>query len=122
MSAIYAMTLRRVGQDIKEVLRRSEQPTRQAEIVSEPAKPIVKATPAVPPPPPHRAKKVEKKDKSREFKLSGITQAGKDSTAIINDEVVRVGAKLGEWQVVQILPDAVSLSNGSETVSVTLNR
>ena len=71
---------------------------------------------------PFASKKVEKKDKSREFKLSGITQAGKDSTAIINDEVVRVGAKLGEWQVVQILPDAVSLSNGSETVSVTLNR
>lgn len=71
---------------------------------------------------PFTSKRVENKDKSKDFKLSGITQAGKDSTAIINDEVVRVGAKLGEWQVIQILPDAVVLSNGVETASVTLNR
>lgn len=71
---------------------------------------------------PFASKKVGNKDISKDFKLSGITQAGKDSTAIINNEVIRVGAKLGEWQVIQILPDSVALSNGVETVSVTLNR
>lgn len=71
---------------------------------------------------PFVSKKPENKDRSKDFKLSGITGAGKDSTAIINDEVVRTGAKLGEWQVMQIVSDAVTLSNGIETVTVTLNR
>lgn len=71
---------------------------------------------------PFVSKKPENKDRSKDFKLSGITGAGKDSTAIINDEVVRAGAKLGEWQVIQIVSDAVTLSNGIETVTVTLNR
>ncbi|MDD4879394.1 MAG: type 4a pilus biogenesis protein PilO [Candidatus Omnitrophica bacterium] len=71
---------------------------------------------------PFVSKKPENKDRSKEFKLSGITGAGKESTAIINDEVVRTGAKLGEWQVIQIVSDAVTLSNGIETVTVTLNR
>jgi len=76
---------------------------------------ILKADPFV-------SKKPGRKDKSGDFKLSGITQAGKDSTAIINDEVVRVGAKIGEWKVTQILQDAVMLSDGNDTVTVTLNR
>ena len=71
---------------------------------------------------PFVSKRPENKDKAKDFKLSGITGAGKDSTAIINDEVVRAGAKLGEWQVMQIVSDAVTLSNGIETVTVTLNR
>jgi Tfp pilus assembly protein PilO len=71
---------------------------------------------------PFVSKKTDRKDKARDFKLSGITQAGKESTAIINDEVVKAGAKIGEWKVIQILPDAVTLSDGTETVSVTLNR
>lgn len=62
------------------------------------------------------------KGKGKEFKLSGITWAGKGSTAIINDEVVRVGTQIGEWKITQILPDAVVLSDGSETASVTLGR
>lgn len=71
---------------------------------------------------PFVSKKTDRKDKAKDFKLSGITQAGKDSTAIINNEVVKVGAKIGEWKVIQILPDAVTLSDGAENVSVTLNR
>jgi hypothetical protein len=71
---------------------------------------------------PFASKKSGKKDGAGNFKLSGITQAGKDSTAIINDEVVKVGAKIGEWKVTQILPDAVTLTDGNDTVSVTLNR
>ena len=69
---------------------------------------------------PFASKKPEIKDRSKDFKLSGIIGVGKDSTAIINDEVVRSGDKIGEWKVVQIKPDAVTLSNGTETV--TLNR
>ncbi|HOX09333.1 MAG TPA: hypothetical protein PLA52_01675, partial [Candidatus Omnitrophota bacterium] len=57
-----------------------------------------------------------------DFKLSGITQAGNDSTAIINDEVVRTGAKIGGWEVTQISKDAVTLTDGNDTVTVTLNR
>ena len=71
---------------------------------------------------PFASKRPENKDRAKEFKLSGITGAGKDSTAIINDEVVRAGAKLGEWEIIQIVSDAVTLSNGIETVTVTLNR
>ncbi|MFA5335823.1 MAG: type 4a pilus biogenesis protein PilO [Candidatus Omnitrophota bacterium] len=71
---------------------------------------------------PFVSKRAGGKDRSKDFKLSGITQAGKESTAIINDEVVKVGAKIGEWKVVKILPDAVTLSDGAEDVSVTLNR
>lgn len=71
---------------------------------------------------PFASKRAGGKDRSKEFKLSGITQAGKESTAIINDEVVKVGAKIGEWKVVKILPDGVTLSDGAEDVSVTLNR
>lgn len=70
---------------------------------------------------PFVSKRMEKK-KAKEFKLSGITWAGKDSTAIINDEVARVGTQIGEWKITQILPDAVMLSDGADTVSVTLGR
>jgi Tfp pilus assembly protein PilO len=61
-------------------------------------------------------------DKVKGLKLVGITSAGKDSTAIINDEVIKIGGQVGDWKVVQILPDAVTLSDGVETVSITLNR
>ncbi len=61
-------------------------------------------------------------DKTKNLKLAGITSAGEDSTAIINDEVIKVGGQVGDWKVVQILPDAVMLSDGVETVSITLNR
>lgn len=72
---------------------------------------------------PFTSKRVEKKtEKAKDLKLAGITSAGKDSTAIINDEVVKVGGQVGDWKVIQILPDAVTLSDGAETVSLTLNR
>ncbi len=63
-----------------------------------------------------------KRNVEKDFKLSGITWAGKNSTAIINNEVARVGTQIGEWKVTQILPDAVILSNGVETTSLTLSR
>lgn len=72
---------------------------------------------------PFASKRVEKKtDKAKDLKLAGITWADKGSTAIINDEVVKVGGQVGDWKVIQILPDAVTLSDGAETVSLTLNR
>ncbi len=70
---------------------------------------------------PFVSKKMAQK-KGKEFKLSGITAAGKDSTAIINDEVARIGTQIEEWKVTQILPDAVILSDGAETASLTLGR
>jgi len=71
---------------------------------------------------PFVSKKPGRKDKAGDFKLSGITQAGSDSTAIINDEVVRTGAKIGGWEVTQISKDAVTLTDGNDIVTVTLNR
>ena len=72
---------------------------------------------------PFISKRIDSKaDKAKDLKLAGITSAGMDSTAIINDEVIRVGGQIGDWKVVQILPDAVTLSNGVDTVSLTLNR
>jgi hypothetical protein len=71
---------------------------------------------------PFTSKKPGRKEKAGDFKLSGITQAGNDSTAIINDEVVRTGAKIGGWEVTQISKDAVTLTDGNDTVTVTLNR
>lgn len=71
---------------------------------------------------PFVSKKPGKKDKAGDFKLSGITLAGDDSTAIINDEVVRIGAKTGGWEVSRISADAVTLTDGNDTVTVTLNR
>lgn len=64
----------------------------------------------------------KKTDKAKDLKLAGITWSGKNSTAIINDEVVKVGGQVGDWEVIQILPGAVTLSDGAETVSLTLNR
>lgn len=72
---------------------------------------------------PFMAKKLfGKKDKTKDLKLAGVTWSGKDATAIINDEVVRVGSQIGEWKVIRIGQDAVMLSDGADEYSITLNR
>lgn len=48
------------------------------------------------------------------LKVAGITWRGEDSTAIINDEVVRIGGRVGERTVSKILPDRIILSDGQE--------
>lgn len=46
--------------------------------------------------------------------VAGITWRGASSTAIINDDVVRVGDRIGERTVSRIFPDKVVLSDGQE--------
>lgn len=56
------------------------------------------------------------------LKVTGITWRGEASTAIINDEVVQIGDKLGELTVQQILPDTVILSDGMESYAVAFEQ
>ena len=56
------------------------------------------------------------------LQLTGITFRGEASTAIINDEVVRVGDKVKELQITKILPDQVIVSDGSESHAIPLNK
>ena len=60
------------------------------------------------------------KTKPRDLKLSGITGKGATGTAIINEEVVRVGDKVDHLRVTQILPDRVTLTDGVELYTLTL--
>lgn len=52
--------------------------------------------------------------KRQALKVAGITWRGASSTAIINDEVVRIGDQLGEATISNIFPDKVVLSDGQE--------
>lgn len=61
----------------------------------------------------------EKKD---ELRLSGIIAGGREPTAIINDEVYRVGDYIGNKRVKQILPNMVVLTDGRQSVVLTLER
>ena len=60
------------------------------------------------------------KTKPGALKLSGITGHGAAGTAIINDEVVRVGGEVDHLRVTQILPDRVTLSDGVESYTLML--
>lgn len=71
---------------------------------------------------PFTSKKGPKKDVGKDLKLAGITWSSAEPTAIINNDVVKIGAQVEEWKVVKILPDAVILSDGFDTISLTVNR
>lgn len=60
------------------------------------------------------------KTKPRDLKLSGITGQGATGTAIISDEIVRVGDEVDHLRVTQILPDRVTLTDGVESYTLTL--
>jgi Tfp pilus assembly protein PilO len=60
--------------------------------------------------------------KKEEFQLSGIIASGKTPTAIINNEVYRVGDIIGNKKVKQILPNMVILTDGRESTVLTLER
>lgn len=60
--------------------------------------------------------------KKAEFQLSGIIASGKTPTAIINDEVYRVGDIIGNKKVKQILLNMVILTDGRESTVLTLER
>ncbi|HEX9779971.1 MAG TPA: hypothetical protein VGB20_02010 [bacterium] len=56
----------------------------------------------------------------RKLRVTGITVRGAASTAIINDEVVRVGDAIEDWTVTRIVQDGVILSDGTNTHTVPL--
>ena len=56
----------------------------------------------------------------KKLKISGITWREKESTAIINNEVVRVGEKVGSLMVQEILPDMVVISDGVQSQAIKL--
>ncbi|MBU4343175.1 MAG: type 4a pilus biogenesis protein PilO [Candidatus Omnitrophica bacterium] len=57
-----------------------------------------------------------------ELKLEGITFRRESPTAIINSDVVKVGSKIGNLTVKQVLPDAVVLSDGVEDHVLSIER
>jgi|GEM_PF-1390721 len=61
-------------------------------------------------------------EKKVEFQLSGIIASAKVPTAIINDEVYKVGDIIGNKKVKQILPNMVILTDGRESTVLTLER
>lgn len=62
------------------------------------------------------------REKESQFKLSGITWAGKNSTAIIDGKVVAQGVKIGKWEVTSISQGAVTLSHGTQSITLLLNK
>jgi Tfp pilus assembly protein PilO len=66
---------------------------------------------------------VEKINKKK-FILTGITYRGdgRESSAIINGNIVRVGSQIEGAGVERILPDAVIVNNGAESYPVKLER
>ena len=56
----------------------------------------------------------------KKLKISGITWRDKESTAIINNEVVRTGDKVGSLVIQQILPEMVVISDGTQSQAVKL--
>lgn len=60
--------------------------------------------------------------KLEEFRLLGIISSGKQPTAVINDEVYKIGDIIGNKKVKQILPDTVILTDGRESTVLTLER
>ena len=64
----------------------------------------------------------DKDDKVQQWRLSGIIAAGKEPTAIINDEVYRVGDKFENETITQILPNMVILTNGRENTVLALDK
>ncbi len=57
-----------------------------------------------------------------ELKLQGITFNAKSSTAIINSDVVKIGSKVGNLSVKQILSDTVILTDGVEDHILAVER
>ena len=64
---------------------------------------------------------IKKYFKSTKYTLSGITFADSNSTAIINNELYRVGDVLdGKWVIKKILPNMVIISKGRQTETLVL--
>lgn len=57
-----------------------------------------------------------------ELKLEGITYDPQTATAIINNDVVKIGSRIGEFKVKKILPDTVILTDGYEEYFLSIAR
>ena len=60
--------------------------------------------------------------RKKDLKLEGITYNPQNPTAIINDNVLRVGSEIDGFKVKEILPDTVILTDGIEELLLTLER
>jgi hypothetical protein len=56
------------------------------------------------------------------LQVYGITISKKQPTAIINNEVYKVGDVIGDKKIKEILPKKVILSDGKESVVLTLEK
>lgn len=56
------------------------------------------------------------------LKLMGITAGGSKSMAIINNEIVNTGSRIGKFTVIKIVKDRVVLTDGSENFELILNK
>ena len=59
--------------------------------------------------------------KENEFRLSGILNRGPQSSAIINDAIYKIGDRLGEATVQDILPEGVVLKRNNEEIILHVN-
>ncbi len=67
------------------------------------------------------SRRIKEHFKNTKYTLSGITFAGLDSTAIIDNELYRVGDSLdGKWVIKQILPNMVIIKRGRQTETLIL--
>ncbi|MCK5306936.1 MAG: type 4a pilus biogenesis protein PilO [Candidatus Omnitrophica bacterium] len=62
------------------------------------------------------------KEKKKELKLEGITYNAEKSTAIINGEVVKIGSQIGNFKIIQILPEGVILTDDAEECTLEIER
>ncbi|MBL7069460.1 MAG: type 4a pilus biogenesis protein PilO [Candidatus Omnitrophica bacterium] len=68
-----------------------------------------------------KSKPVVLPDKT-DLKLEGITYNAESPTAIINNKVVRLGAKVGDLEIRKICPDAVILTDGLQDHILSVER
>ena len=59
--------------------------------------------------------------KSQQYQLSGIISHGKYPTAIINDEVYKVGDRIENGRILEITPKGVVLMEGQESIMLTID-
>ena len=52
------------------------------------------------------------------LELKGTIIGGKEPMAVINDKFVRMGEKIGEYQIVKIYPNEVVLRSGSDEMAL----
>jgi len=64
----------------------------------------------------------KKKKRKVDLELEGITYTAWSPTAIINDDVVRVGMYVGGYQVKEIGPNTVILTDGTEEITLMMER